>query len=91
MRKQTSDTACCNGITDRGQLVPGQRPGINLVNFESLASMRLIVNDLPAGGSPLIQRADGYVATFVVGKKIMDNGEDAGVRPGGMVRMSAMS
>lgn len=91
VRKQTSDTARRNGITDRGQLAPGQRADINLVNFESLTSHApQVVHDLPAGGSRLIQRADGYVATFVAGEKIMDNGEDTGARPGGVVRLSAM-
>ena len=91
VRKQTSDTARRNGITDRGELVPGQRADINLVNFQALSSQApLVVKDLPAGGSRLIQRAEGYVATFVAGEKIMDNGADTGARPGSVVRLSNM-
>ena len=91
VRKQTSDTARRNGITDRGELIPGQRADINLIDFPALGSHApRVAHDLPAGGSRLIQRADGYVATLVAGEKIMVKGEDTGARPGGVVRLSAM-
>ena len=61
-------------------------------DLEQLASLApLVVNDLPAGGSCLIQRAEGYVATLVSGQVIMKNGEDTGARPGSVVRLSQMS
>ncbi|RLA45784.1 MAG: D-aminoacylase [Gammaproteobacteria bacterium] len=91
VRKQTSDTARRNGITDRGELLSGQRADINLIDLEKLTSLApLLVNDLPAGGSRLIQRAEGYVATLVSGQVIMKNGEDTGARPGSVVRLSQM-
>ena len=92
VHKQTCDTARRNGITDRGELLPGQRADINLIDLEKLTSLApLLVNDLPAGGSRLIQRAEGYVATLVAGQVIMRNGEDTGARPGSVVRLSQMS
>jgi N-acyl-D-aspartate/D-glutamate deacylase len=61
---QTSRTARAYGFADRGVLAPGMRADVNLID---LAGMHLhaprMVNDLPAGGRRLIQKADGYVAT----------------------------
>ncbi|MBV1930192.1 MAG: amidohydrolase family protein, partial [Porticoccaceae bacterium] len=92
VRKQTRDTARRNGITDRGELVPGQRADINLIDLDRLTSLApKVVNDLPAGGSRLIQRSEGYVATMVAGQVIMKNGEDTGARPGAVVRLSQMT
>lgn len=91
VRKQTRDTARRNGITDRGELLPGQRADINLIDFARLRSLAPEqVRDLPAGGTRLIQRAEGYVATLVAGQAIMHNGEDTGARPGAAVRLSRM-
>jgi N-acyl-D-aspartate/D-glutamate deacylase len=92
VRKQTRDTARRNGITDRGELLPGQRADINLIDLDRLTSLApKVVNDLPAGGSRLIQRSEGYVATMVAGQVIMKNGEDTGARPGAVVRLSQMT
>lgn len=92
VRKQTRDTARRNGITDRGELLPGQRADINLIDLDRLTSLApIVVNDLPAGGSRLIQRSEGYVATMVAGQVIMRNGEDTGARPGAVVRLSQMN
>jgi N-acyl-D-amino-acid deacylase len=44
------------------------------------------VFDLPAGGRRLIQKADGYVATFVAGEQTYAAGEPTGARPGKLVR-----
>ncbi len=92
VRKQSRDTARRNGITDRGELLPGQRADINLIDLDRLTSLApKVVNDLPAGGRRLIQRAEGYVATLVAGQVIMRNGEDTGARPGTVVRLSRMA
>jgi N-acyl-D-aspartate/D-glutamate deacylase len=45
-----------------------------------------VVHALPAGGRRLVQRVDGYRATFVAGTPVFENGEDSGVRPGRLVR-----
>lgn len=92
VRKQTRDTARANGISDRGELLPGQRADINLIDFPRLRSLAPEqVRDLPAGGSRLIQRAEGYVATLVSGQVIVAHGEDTGARPGAAVRRSRMA
>ena len=42
--------------------------------------------DLPAGGRRLVQRAEGYEATYVSGVKVFANGEHTGALPGKLVR-----
>jgi N-acyl-D-aspartate/D-glutamate deacylase len=84
---QTSRTARAYGFADRGVLAPGMRADVNLID---LAGMHLhaprMVNDLPAGGRRLIQKADGYVATVQAGKVTYERGEPTGERPGRLVR-----
>jgi N-acyl-D-amino-acid deacylase len=75
------------GLHDRGVLAPGRRADINLIDFENLTMGRLeFVNDLPGGNRRLIQRSTGYVATYVAGEHILDNGSDTGNRPGRTLR-----
>ena len=42
--------------------------------------------DLPAGGKRLLQRADGYLHTFVAGVETYANGQHTGALPGRLVR-----
>ena len=91
VKRQTSETADFFGFTDRGRLQPGKRADINLIDF---AGLRLhppeIVNDLPAGGKRLVQRADGYRATLVAGTPVFEQGEHTGAMPGRLVRRGGM-
>ena len=84
---KTSETADFFGFHDRGRLLPGKRADINLIVFERL---RLhapeVVNDLPAGGKRLVQRAAGYAATLVAGIPVFEQGEHTGATPGRLVR-----
>jgi N-acyl-D-amino-acid deacylase len=87
VKRQTSETADFFGFHDRGRLAPGKRADINVIDFEGL---RLhppeVVNDLPAGGKRLVQRADGYAATLVAGTPVFEHGEPTGAKPGRLVR-----
>ncbi len=87
VKRLTSETADFFGFADRGRLRPGQRADINVIDF---AGLRLhppeVVNDLPAGGKRLVQRADGYVATLVAGTTVFEHGEHTGALPGRLVR-----
>ena len=42
--------------------------------------------DLPAGGKRLLQKADGYLHTFVAGQETYASGEATGALPGRLVR-----
>jgi N-acyl-D-amino-acid deacylase len=45
-------------------------------------------HDLPAGGSRILQSAQGYLNTFVAGVKTRENDRDTGARPGRVIRSS---
>jgi N-acyl-D-aspartate/D-glutamate deacylase len=87
---QTGRTADVYGFADRGTLEAGKRADVNLIEVDR---MRLhapeMVFDLPAGGRRLIQKADGYRATFVAGQQTFADGEPTGARPGKLVRFGA--
>ena len=85
--KQTSRTARAYGLLDRGVLAPGYRADLNIIDLERLSLTRPeLVYDLPAGGRRFIQRATGYVHTFVGGQEVMHEGEHTGALPGRLVR-----
>ena len=84
---QSRDTARAVVLTDRGTLEPGMKADLNIIDFENL-SVRLpeIVNDLPAGGARLQQRADGYLMTIVNGEPTYIDGQETDSLPGRLVR-----
>jgi N-acyl-D-amino-acid deacylase len=85
--KQTKATAHLYGMTDRGVIAPGLRGDINVIDH---ANLRILPpesrNDLPAGGSRVLQRAEGYLATLVNGVVTRERDIDTGARPGRLVR-----
>ena len=84
---QARDTARHVGLTDRGEILPGQRADVNIIDFDRLTiSQPCMRADLPAGGKRLLQHAHGYVATFVAGQQILANDQLTGLRPGRVVR-----
>jgi len=87
VRALSSSPARAFGLDDRGVLAPGKRADINLIDMENLRmGLPEFIHDLPAGGRRMVQRATGYVATFVNGELVLANGEDLGARPGRTIR-----
>ncbi len=85
--KQTSETASLVGLHDRGILASGYKADINLIDFDALALHEpTVVEDLPAGGRRLIQKASGYVATIVAGAVAFRSGEATGEMRGKLIR-----
>jgi N-acyl-D-aspartate/D-glutamate deacylase len=83
----TQRTARQVGWLDRGVLAAGYRADVNVIDLDALGAHRpRIVHDLPAGGRRLLQRADGYLHTFVAGTEISAAGESTGATPGRLVR-----
>ena len=75
------------GLTDRGVIAPGMKADLNLVQLDRLAlPLPQIVRDLPAGGRRIIQKARGYLATYVSGQAVTENGEITAARPGRWAR-----
>ena len=87
IKKQTSETAALVGLDDRGVVAPGYKADLNVIDFDHLTlHPPTIVNDLPAGGRRLVQRADGYVATIVSGRVAFREGEPTGELNGKLIR-----
>ncbi len=87
VHKQTMATAQSYGLQDRGQLRPGFRADINVIDFAALkVTQPEIVYDLPAGGKRILQGAEGYLHTIVAGTEVRCMGEFTGARPGRLVR-----
>ena len=87
VQQQTQRTAQLYGFTDRGELKPGKRADINVIDFDNLQihSPEMIF-DLPAGGRRLVQYVDGYEATICAGQITFEYGKPTGARPGRLVR-----
>ncbi|WP_297693256.1 amidohydrolase family protein [Phenylobacterium sp.] len=87
VKKLTSDTARAYGLHDRGQLKPGLLADLNVIDFEALRLHRPVaVEDLPAGGRRLVQRAEGYRYTVKSGEVTFEDGAPTGALPGRLVR-----
>jgi N-acyl-D-amino-acid deacylase len=87
VKRQTADTAQMYGFKDRGRLAVGLKADLNLIDYNKLSlHAPHFVWDLPAGGRRLIQKADGYLATFVAGQTIFEHGEATGALPGRLIR-----
>ena len=91
VQQMTRATAEAVGFTDRGLLGVGMRADLNVIDLDHLtAHAPYIVNDLPAGGARFLQRADGYLHTFVRGVETYSNGVATGALPGRLVRSGEM-
>ena len=87
VQRHCRDTARTVGLYDRGVLEPGYRADINVIDHDRLRARRPeTVHDLPAGGRRLIQRAEGYLHTFVAGTEVLADDEPTGELPGRLVR-----
>ena len=87
VHKQTQQTATFYGLQDRGLIAPGMKADINLIDFDALnIHPPEMVYDLPADARRLVQRVDGYRATFCNGELIFRDGVETGARPGRLVR-----
>ncbi|MGR8950127.1 MAG: N-acyl-D-amino-acid deacylase family protein [Gammaproteobacteria bacterium] len=87
VHKQTLRNAELFGLHDRGSIEVGKRADLNLFDLNKLELGQLEVhNDLPAGGSRILQAVKGYRNTFVNGVKTRENDQDTGARPGRLIR-----
>ena len=77
-------------ITDaerRGVLKPGYLADLNIIALDELSlSPPEIVQDLPAGGTRLLQKPHGYRWTLKSGVPTFENGAWTGQTPGGLLR-----
>jgi len=87
VHRQTRQTAELYGLGDRGLVAPGMRADLNVIDFDELSfGLPRMAFDLPAEGRRLVQRAQGYAATFVAGVQTVADDEFTGELPGRLVR-----
>lgn len=87
VHKQSLRNAELFGLHDRGSIEVGKRADLNLFDLDRLELGQLQVHDdLPAGGSRILQSVRGYRNTFVNGVKTRENDNDTGARPGRVIR-----
>ncbi len=83
----TQRNAAHVGWHDRGVIAPGYLADLNLIDLDALSlSPPEIVQDLPAGGTRLLQTPHGYRYTIKNGQVSFDNGEWTGELPGRLLR-----
>ena len=87
VHSQTQRTAAHVGWLDRGVLAPGYLADVNVIDHDAIGlHPPQLVRDLPAGGTRLLQRPEGYVATVKRGTVTVRDGELTGATPGRLVR-----
>ena len=83
----TQRNAAHVGWRDRGVVAPGMLADLNVIELDGLSlSPPRIVQDLPAGGTRLLQSARGYRWTMKSGTVTFENGAHTGELPGRLVR-----
>ena len=71
------------GFADRGLVREGMRADLNVFDPQTVGpAVPHVVNDLPAGGRRLVQKAVGFKATVVNGELTIDDGEHTGAVAG---------
>ena len=87
VRWHARDTAEAVGLFDRGQLRPGYRADLNVIDYDRLCLRPpRIVHDLPAGGRRLVQDAEGYRVAIVGGEITYRDGAPTEALPGRLIR-----
>lgn len=87
IRGLTRANAEAVGLLDRGLVAPGLKADLNLIDLEAIRLQRpYFVHDLPAGGTRLMQRAEGFTATVLSGRVTYRASEPTGCLPGRLVR-----
>ena len=87
VHRQTAQTAALYGLSDRGVVAPQMRADLNLIDFHRLSfGPARMAFDLPAGGRRLVQKAQGYDATWCAGVQTVADDEFTGALPGRLLR-----
>merc|ERR1712048_375934 len=87
VRKQTSETAKMMGLHDRGELIPGMKADINVIDLDKLCVLPPDYRkDMPLGMGRVYQKVKGYRMTLVGGEVVLENDKVTGACPGKLVR-----
>ena len=87
LRMLTLEPARAWGFTDRGLVFEGFIADLNVFDPETVGpQMPTLTHDLPAGAPRLRQGAEGFLATIVSGRVVLENGQHTGELPGRLLR-----
>ena len=87
VRRLTAGPARVLGLADRGQLKPGMKADVNVLDPARVAERQPeLVHDFPGGAPRYIQKSLGYKATIVNGAVTLEDGEHTGQRAGQVLR-----
>ena len=87
VRRLTAGPARVLGLADRGQLRPGMKADVNVLDPARVAERQPeLVHDFPGGAPRYIQKSLGYKATIVNGAVTLEDGEHTGERAGQVLR-----
>ncbi len=90
IHRMTAGPARVMGLADRGELKPGKRADVNVIDYARLTTLRPeIVHDFPNGAPRFSLRARGYRATIVNGQVNIRDDELTGSRAGSVLRATA--
>jgi len=88
--KLTGIPAARHGLVGRGVIRPGAFADLVLIDPARLAAGRTrLAADFPARSARLVIDADGYVATIVNGRVLLEEGRHTGALPGRVLRRGA--
>jgi len=88
VKRQCADTARLVGFCDRGMVRPGLRADLNIIDLATVGSTApTLVDDLPGGGSRLVGRGTGYVATIIRGQVAFEDSVHNGTMAGALARV----
>jgi N-acyl-D-aspartate/D-glutamate deacylase len=83
----TGQSAKVLGLKQRGEIRVGWHADINVIDYDKLETCQPeFVHDFPHNGGRFIVKSQGYVATLVAGKVVVENGHTTGQRPGQVIR-----
>jgi N-acyl-D-aspartate/D-glutamate deacylase len=87
VRRLASMSADVIGVRDRGRLQPGQAADLVLFDANEIAAgERETFDDVPGGGTRIVQRAVGVEQVFVNGDLLVERGQQHDVQPGRVLR-----
>ena len=83
----TGKSAKVLGLKQRGEIRQGWHADLNVIDYDNLETCHPeFVHDFPHNGGRFIVKSQGYVATIVAGRIVVENGHHTGQRPGTVIR-----
>ena len=83
----TGKSAQVLGLKQRGEIRVGWHADLNVIDYDNLETRQPeLVHDFPHNGARFIVKSQGYDATIVAGRVVVENGYHTGQRPGTVIR-----